>query len=56
MWEKVKIRLAYGLGGIAQPQRFGLGPAVPDQAALGILKVNMVRHVVEQRLEQGIRL
>src|SRR5688572_2799376 len=56
MWKKVKIRLAYDLAGIIQPKRLGLGPAVPDKAALGILKINMIWHMVKQHLEQRIGL
>ncbi len=56
MWKEVKVRLAHGFGRVAQAKRLRLRPAVPDKAALRILKVDMVRHMVEQHLKQGICL
>src|SRR6185503_17336320 len=47
VWKKVEVRLAYRFGRIAQAERLSLGSAVPDKAALGIFKVNLVRHIIK---------
>ncbi len=51
--EEVKVRLANGLRGIGQPEHFGVGLADHYEAAVGVLEVDVVRDVLQERFQQG---
>ena len=50
--EEIGIARADGLGGVAEPETGGQGPVDPDEAALGIFEVDVVREVVHQGVQQ----
>jgi hypothetical protein len=52
--EEIEVRLADGLGGVAQTESLGLGATGPQESTVQVLEVNAVRYVVQQRPKQEL--